>query len=221
MLNQKVSKGLLVVTLCLSTGCASLVPQWRVGQAVVPPPTTPPPTKIEGERKAATLIAEKIETPAYLKPVAIQLAASLGPPKERIEVPQDKPETAATEATQALAKGQKDLQARLDKLNATLTKYQGKEIEDTGVNLFGPIGGLAGLGLIAACIFLPGFLTFLLFFIRRLRATITSMVQGVSQFSEENPEEAEKLKGSLSRTMDAAHKAVVRATKAKLASRGA
>lgn len=207
----KLPKVILGFSLFTLAGCLH-APEWRVAQAKVPEPIVKSEKQIEAERQAADLIARKIETPVELKPVAQELSSSLGEPKAPIK---DTPK-APDEALEALRAGQRKQQEQITQLNRRLSKFQGKEIEGTGVDLFAPTTALGVVGLIAACIFVPGFLTFVLFFIRRLFATIRVLVSKIQEFEAEEPEAAAKLKNSLSRGMDSAHKAMVRSVKAKL-----
>jgi hypothetical protein len=213
MIYPKYLRVLFGFLLALSlAGCFS-APQWRVAQAKVPEPIVKSEKQIEAERQAADLIARKIETPVELKPVAQELSSSLGEPIK------DSPK-APDVALAGLREGQLRQQAQITQLNQRLLKFQGKEIEGTGINLFAPATSLGVVGLIAACIFVPGFLTFVLFFIRRLFATIRVLVSKIQDFESVEPDAAAKLKDSLSRGMDEAHKAIVRSVKAGLVKEG-
>jgi hypothetical protein len=206
--------GILSILMMLS-GCLA-TPQWRVGQATVPIPIVKTEKQVEAERQAADLLARKIQEPAELKPVAVGLSASLGEPKVPLK---DTPQ-APDKAVEALKQGLLLQQEQLAVLNKKLAKYQGKEVEDTGLNLFAPTTGLGLIGLIAACIFVPGFLTFVIFLIRRLFATIRVLVTKIQAFEAEEPVAAKKLKDSLSRGMDSQHKDIVRSVKAQLIREG-
>ena len=205
----KFLKVLILVTPLALSGCFS-VPQWRVAQAKVPTPVVKTEKQTEAERQAADYIARTIETPIALKPVAQELSSSLGEPKAPIK---EGPK-AADQAVAALHRGQLDQQAQIDRLNRLLAKHQGKEIEGTGVNLFAPTTGLGFIGLIAACIFVPGFLTFVLFVIRRAYGTLRVLVTKIREFEIAEPEAAAKLTESLGRGMDRSHKLLVRSLKA-------
>lgn len=196
-------------TFLVFSGCT--LPQWRVFQAKVPAPLAKPLDQTEFERRAAELLARRIEKPEALKPVAQQLSASLGAPAKPITEPDV--EKASALSVDELQRGMAKMQAQLALLNRRLATYQGKEIEGTGFNLAGPTGLLSIAGIVALCIFVPGFLTFVLFVIRRLRGTIQQMAQAVEEYQVERPAEGRELKEWFSSAMDRGAKAIVKREK--------
>lgn len=191
-------------------GCA-LLPQWRVFQAKVPPPVVKGLAQTEFERRAAELLAARLEQPVALQPVARQLSASLGAPQKPITEPDTG--KAAGIAVAELRLGQAQMQAQLATLNRRLATYQGKEIEGTGLNLAGPAGLLGIAGVVALGIFVPGFLTFLLFVIRRLRATIQQMAQAREEHRIAFPKAAKELDEWSTSAMDRFAKKIVKREK--------
>ena len=197
---------LLIVALC---GC-----QWRVLQTKVPGPVEKSPQQIEAERQSADLVARTIEEPKEMIPVAQKLSESLGAPKEQINaVDLNK---ARDEALALLLKGMQRQQADLAKLNEKLTKLQGKEIEGTGFNLFGPSMGLGIIALIALGILCPPAATLMFFILKRTREALKTTVSNIEKFSEDEPEAAEKLKSLQSRAMDKVHKTLVKKLKVSI-----
>lgn len=200
--------------LCLS-GCASLMPQWRLFQKKVPAPIVKPAAQIETERRTADYIARTVQTPPQLKPMAADLSESLGRPEKPIPA-----DTTADEAeTRMRAEWQKALlksQEQLAQLNAMLAAQEGKKIEGTGFNIFGFSVGFAGLALIALCVMFPPLATILWAVFKRVSGALTSTATGISNFIRDNPDAGEKLKAALAKTQDAAHKQIISKIKAKL-----
>lgn len=189
----------------LLPGCLS-VPEWRVFEKEVPEPTTVQPETLEAWRQAADFAERKVEEPAEATYVLDALTSSMGAP----ERPTDDYEAIVQANTEAY----RSYQAELRKINDFLRDYQGKEIEGTGLNLAAPLGGIGLIGIIAACVFIPGFATFLFWIIKRVwsntRGALSATVNAIEQFKQERPDEAALLLQNLSSKMDAAHKAVVR-----------
>lgn len=208
---------LAIFLLFAITGCT--VPQWRIFQAKVDPKLAEKPEKqIEAERRAAKYIAQEsrslapnpAQQVADINAVAEPLSQSLGEPKKPVE-PADQSAIIAS-LRGALA----DSQAREDKWKEWARKHGGKELEGTGVNLFTPSALLGVAGLVALCVFMPGFLTFLLFVIRRFRSTTQQLAQAVEEFQIEEPAAAAKLKASFDATLDKSHKNVIDSVKSHL-----
>lgn len=204
-----------VVVMVVLLGCAAL-PEWRVGQKKVDPKLgQKPPEQIEGERKGADYIEQKSAAPepdttgqlADIHEVAGLLSASLGEPEKPVTI-EDQAKVIA-----ALRKGLRSEQKKADGWKAFALKYGGKPIEGTGVDLAPWGGGLGLVAIVAACILVPGFGTFVLYVIRRLRGTVQQMAQGVEEFAIEHPEKAAELQEYLSSAMDKPMKAIVKREK--------
>jgi hypothetical protein len=85
------------------------------------------------------------------------------------------------------------------------------------VNLAGPAGLLGLIGVVAACIAFPPIGYILLRALPVLWGFFRSTTSAISEFTTANPDEGERLKLTLSRKMDAAHKRLVKTRKATFA----
>lgn len=206
---------LLPLFLLLNSGCLHL-PQLRIFQKKVPTPIIPIIT--EAMRETADLIARKIETPVELKAPAIVLSASLGSPDKPIQ--EKTIEKSSSVAVEKLQAGETDKRKKQEKQNSFLNEYEGKNISGTGFNLFGPLAVLGPIGLLAIFVFVPGSLGVCLWFIRRLRGTVSTLAQGVENYREENPEAIKALEDQWGRLQDRAHKSVVKFEKSRLIAKG-
>lgn len=191
----------LVGLLWLFIGVACTVPQWRIAQKKVPSPI---PSVSEAEKRGAYLVAEMVTAPAAIIPLAKELSVSLGEPINR-----ETTEAGIPSAIAGLKKGTKEKKRLEIKRDAFLSKYQGYELEGTGLNLFGPVS----IGLVFALVAAPGALSVCFVVIRRLRATIQTISEGVENFKASNPDKVEDLEYELGRTMDSPHKKIVRREK--------
>jgi hypothetical protein len=207
---------LIAALLCaLFAGC-TMLPEWRVGQKKIDPALAEKPAQqVEAERRAAQWLAihsAMVEPDARqqlldIHGVASALSASLGEPKEPVAA-EDKDAIIAE-----LRRGIRAEQKKAEAWKAFALKYAHKPVEGTGVDL-APWGGGLGLVLIAAaCIFVPGFGTLVLFVIRRLRGAVQQIAQGVEEYAIEHPEKAAELKEYLSSAMDRPAKAIMKREK--------
>lgn len=203
----------ILACLCLS-GCASMLPQWRLFQKKVPAPIVKPAAQIETERRTADYIARKIEWKSPVKTMALNLSASIGRPERPIADDDEAviEQRMRVEWDKVLLKEQ-DQRAEL---NERLTAQEGKKIEGTGYNIFGFSVGFAGLALIVLCVMFPPLATILWAVFKRVSGALTSTATGISNFIKDNPDAGEKLKGYLAKTQDAAHKQIISKIKAKL-----
>lgn len=202
----------ILACLCLS-GCASMLPQWRLFQKKVPAPIVKPAAQIETERRTADYIARKIEKPEQLVPMAIELSESLGEPEHPITDDLDAAEARmAKEWHKTLLKSQQ----QLAELNTLLAKTEGKKIEGTGFNAFGISFGLGTLILIILLVAFPPLGAILWTVFKRVSGALSATARGVADFIKDNPEAGEKLKASLAKTQDAVHKQLISKIKAKL-----
>jgi hypothetical protein len=201
--------------LCASLGGCAMA-QWRVFQTKVDPKLAQtPPEAVEAQREGAAFIKQKSATlesnPQHqmqqIHAVATGLSASLGEPKRAV--------TAADyERTIAeLRAGQLAAQERADKWRAFATKYAGKPLEDTGINLAGPAGLLGLVAIAAACVAFPGFGYLLLRVVPLLWGFFTRTSAAIDEFAAGHKDAGDALKIHLSRRMDEAHKALVRRRK--------
>jgi hypothetical protein len=177
-----------------------------------------PAEQLEAERVAADFIAQRIENPLELAPVASALSSSIGAPEKPVKANVDTP-TAAGIVRSQLLEGISEEQEARDKLNKALSKYGGMDIEGTGIDLGGPgfLLGLLALG--ALTIFVPGFASLLIYVLKRIfdtwRGTTKQIVQAVEEYKVKHPEEGEKLKLYLSQVMDSGSKEIVRKIRQK------
>lgn len=209
MLNARMRRGIVLAIVAGLAGCQ--LPQWRVFQAKVPEPVKKNEVQVETDRRAADLIARKIEKPVELKPVAVGLSESLGKPERMIEGPKAA-ETSVEELRFSVVKTQE----MVKKQNELLTKFAGREIEGTGLNLFGPGMGVVVIGLVVLGVMCPPAATAIFFLLRRTGSALKQTVASIEQFSKEEPVAAERLKDLQSKAMDKAHKELIKRVKVKL-----
>ena len=214
---MRTSSPIALCLLALLCGCS--LPQWRVGQKTVPVDAGPSMQAVESQRRAAALIVDLSASlssdpgkqVADIHAVAVPLSVSLGEPLKRATVFQ------APDVVTALRKSSLDAQAKADRWREFSRKYAGTALEDTGVNLAGPAGLLGLIGVVAACIAFPPIGYILLRALPVLWGFFRSTTSAISEFTTANPDEGERLKLTLSRKMDAAHKRLVRTRKAPAA----
>ncbi len=204
--------GLLALTLA---GCQ--LAQWRVFQKKVDGKDgEKPAAQVEGEKRAAAYIVARTTPPVAdpagavvdVNQVATGLSASLGQPEKPVTVA-DKDAVIAT-----LTAGLKAKDAQLDKWRAFGRKYAGTPLENTGVNLAGPAGFLGLLGVIAACVFVPGFGYVLLRLLPLLWGFFRRTTEAIGDFAKSNPDAGKQLAATLGDKMDKVHKRLVK-TRAK------
>ena len=215
---MRTSSPIAVVLLAVLCGGCSL-PQWRVFQKTVPTDTGPAPAVIESQRRAAALIvdlsaslsADPAKQVSDIHAVAVPLSVSLGEPLKRAT------EFQAPDVVASLRKSSLDAQAKAEKWREFARKHGGTPLEGTGVNLAGPTGILALIAVIAACVAFPPIGYVLLRALPVLWGFFRSTTSAISEFTTANPDEGERLKLTLSRKMDAAHKRLVKTRKAPAA----
>lgn len=204
---------LVVGTVLLTAACQ--LPQWRVFQAKIDPKLAEKPaTQVEAERRAAKFIEQKsaalepdaAKQVAAIHSVAVPLSSSLGEPAKSVAPTLEDQSSVIA----ALRQGVLAEQKKAEQWRAFARKYAGKELEDTGVNLAGPAGLLALASIVAACIACPAFGYIVLRLLPVLWGFFTRTTAAVDEFTQSHSEAGEKLKQTLSRRMDEAHKALVR-----------
>jgi len=197
------------------SGCQ--VAQWRVLQKKVDGADgVKPAAQVEGEKRAAAYIVARTTPPVADPAVAVQdvnqvatgLSSSLGQPATPVTTA-DRDAAIAT-----LTAGLKAKDAQLDKWRAFGRKHAGVALEDTGINLAGPAGLLAFAGVIAACIFVPGFGYVLLRLVPVLWGMVKRMAAGIESFAADAPAQGKVLKEAyLSRKMNEVDKRIVKQRK--------
>ena len=210
---MRTSSPIAVVLLLMLCGCS--LPQWRVFQKTVPTDTGPAPAVVESQRRAAALIvdlsaslsADPAKQVSDIHAVAVPLSVSLGEPLKRATVFQ------APDVVASLRKSSLDAQAKAEKWREFARKHGGTPLEGTGVNLAGPAGLLGLIAVVAACVAFPPIGYVLLRALPVLWGFFRSTTSAISEFTTSNPDEGERLKLTLSRKMDAAHKRLVKTRK--------
>jgi hypothetical protein len=210
---MRTSSTIAVCLLLLLCGCS--LPQWRVFQKTVPTDTGPAPAVIESQRRAAALIvdlsaslsADPARQVSDIHAVAVPLSVSLGEPLKRATVFQ------APDVVASLRKSSLDAQAKAEKWREFARKHGGTPLEGTGVNLAGPAGLLGLIAVVALCVIFPPVGYLLLRALPVLWGFFRSTTSAISEFTTANPDEGERLKLTLSRKMDAAHKRLVKTRK--------
>jgi hypothetical protein len=211
---MRTSSPIALCLLALLCGCS--LPQWRVFQKTVPTDAGPTPAVVEAQRQGAKFIERKSAAPeanptkqlAAIHAVAQPLSRSLGEPAKPIT------DEDTRRTIEGLERATIEAQAKADRWREFSRKYAGTPLEDTGVNLAGPAGLLGLIGVIAACIAFPPIGYVLLRALPVLWGFFRSTTSAISEFTEANPSEGERLKLTLSRKMDAAHKRLVKTRKA-------
>ena len=198
---------LLLVAVVYSSGCASLgLRSERVLQKKVEQPVYDVIT--EDVKQASDYIAHE-STESEVKGVAIDLSQRVGAPETPLEDP--------AAVSDALAKGGGQYQSDLAKLNRHLERYGGRDIEGTGISIWGAGIGFLLIGAIVICVFLPAAVPLVFYLIRLvsgtsrrvLSETVKSVTTGIDEWGKQNPEAFRELKDSLSKRTDNAHKSVI------------
>jgi len=197
---------------CFVTGCQ--LPSFRVFQRKVDGVAAETPAaQLEGQKRAARYIAQRTAAPVKDAPavvadvheVAVGLSASLGEPSKPVTA-DDREAVIASLRAGLLAKD-----AQLEKWKAFGRKYAGTPLEGTGIDLAGPTGLLVLAGVVAACIFVPGFGWMLLRVIPVLWSGLKRSAGMVEALAREAPEAVAKLKAALPQREDAVRKIVRKA----------
>lgn len=194
------------------SGCQ--MAQWRVFQKKVEAKDgEKPAAQVEGEKQAAAYIVARTTPPvadpvaavADVNQVATGLSVSLGQPAKAVTLA-DKDAVIAS-----LTAGLRAKDAQLDKWRTFARKYAGTPLEDTGINLAGPAGFLGLVGVIAACIFVPGFGYVLLRLLPLLWGFFRRTTEAIGEFAKSNPDAGKELAATLGDKMDKVHKRLVKA----------
>jgi hypothetical protein len=205
----------LLTWIVLFAACA--LPQWRVLQKKVDPTLAQKPAaQVEAERQGARFIVQKsasvgpspVAQLADIHAVAVPLAASLGEPA--------KPVTLADQAAviAALERGLRAEQKKAEQWRSFALRYANRPIEGTGINLAGPAGVLALVGVIAACVFCPTFLWLVLRIVPVLLGALRSAAGGIEALAAKAPEAVEQVKKNvLAPQMSPAKRTAVRMAK--------
>lgn len=201
---------LLLAVFCLS-GCSSIgIRSERMLQKKVPPPVVDEIT--EDIKQASDYIAhESTEQP--VKDVAVDLSQRVGAPEHPLD------NSAAVKA--ALAKGTAKFQAKFDKLNRHLKRYGGRDIEGTGISVWGAGIGALAIGLLVLCVFVPVIIPLVFKIVqiltgttrRVLSQTVQSVTAGIEDWGRDNPDAYAELKDRLAKHTDRPHKDIINKAK--------
>ena len=182
----------LLPLLLLFSSCTSL----RVFQDKVPEPIKKTEIHKNEERKSAYYLA--LNTTEENQLVANALSRSLGTPSN-VEKDANVLSETLFEETSAYEKS-------LFGLNNKLEKFQGKEIEDTGFNIMPLFSGLGIVVIIVLLVLFPSLVTVLFFILRRTRSALGNIVNGIKEFSENDPTHARDLNELLDKKLDRVEK---------------
>lgn len=164
----------------------------------------------EDIKQASEYLSKSPDVKNGAKVVAVDLSSRVGLPERPLSDPAN--------VTSELRKGEAEYQKDLAGLNRWLDKYQGTELEGTGLSLWGTGGIVIILVVIGLCILVPALIPLVINLIQIaagtsravLKQTSTAMVHAINDFKRENPDAAEELKGYLSKRMDGNSKAIVK-----------
>ena len=202
---------LILLSSVFISGCQ--LPQWRVFQKKVPGPLVKAESVVELERQSADFIARNVIEPPELKPIAEKLSQSLGAPKEPIL---ESPAKAEDEFAKAWNKELLKTQEQIRELNDELAALNGKKVEDTGFNVFGPSMGLLVVGVVALLVMFPPLATVLWWLMKRASGALTRTAKGISDYIKDNPTDGQRLKEYLKKSQDAIDREVIAKIRAKL-----
>lgn len=170
------------------TSCGSV----RVFEDKVPEPIRKNQIHLDKEKQGAYYLA--VNAKDENKDVANALSRSIGTPS-KIE---DNPKT----IIESLFSFTSNYEGKISNLNQELETLQGKDIEGTGFNLM-PFTSILGIVVIGVILILfPSVITILFFILKRTRTAFGNMVQGVKEFTANNPNEAKNLDIILEKKMD-------------------
>jgi len=197
-----------ILILALS-GCT--LPSWRVFQAKVPEVKQSTEQR-EAEKRAIAVIDEVTSPPVADTAKAVETVHAISAPLRASVGEPEKPVTRndADKIIGELRRGIKDRDEKIEAWKKWAKKYSGKELEETGINLAGPAGLAALVGIIALCVVFPAFGYVLLRALPLLWGFFRRTTSAISEFTLANPDAGEKLKVQLSRRMDDAHKKLVK-----------
>lgn len=208
-MNKILKFSISIALASILSGCSSLgLQSKRVFQKETPKPVLDVVT--EPMREAAAFVAEEVEQPAEAKKVATELSQRMGLP----ETPVDN----ALEISAALHYDQKSQNKKEAKLDKFLDKYQGFELEGTGLSIWGLGSSVVIILLIGLVVVFPPALQLIFYIYKRVKGTSTKIVREalkdvsmtMDEFMADHPEMVDDLKGRFSRRMDASSKNVIR-----------
>ena len=179
----------ILISLCiLISSCGSM----NILEKKVPDPVRKSNQHKEIEKQASYYLASNTKNENQL--VANALSRSIGTPKKK--------ETNPNTIESNLFYQNSEYENKRIKLNDELETFAGKKIEGTGINLFPFFSSFGIIALIAILILFPSATTILFFVLRRTRTAMANVVEGIQEFSRDDPDHAKKLDELLEKKLD-------------------
>ena len=158
----------------------------------VPDPVRKTNQHKEYEKQASYYLASNTQNENQL--VANALSRSIGTPKKK--------ETNPNTIESNLFYQNSNYENRRSELNDELELFSGKKIEGTGINLFPFFSSFGVIALIAVLVLFPSATTILFFVLRRTKTAMANVVEGIQEFSRDDPDHAKKLDELLEKKLD-------------------
>lgn len=177
-----------LVALFLVSSCSS----FQLFEKQVPDPVRKSIKHQEYEKQGAYFLARNTEDKNEL--VANALSRSIGTPKKK--------EEDADTIESKLFEVNSDFENRRVILNQELESFSGKKIEGTGMNVFPFFSSFGIIAVVALLVLFPGTITILFFILRRTRSAMANIVDGIEQFSKDDPEHCKHLDDLLEKRLD-------------------
>ena len=178
-----------ILLLCLlMTSCGT----FQVLEKKVPDPVKKTHQHKEYEKQGAYYLATNTEHENEL--VADALSRSIGTPKKK----ESNPNTIESN----LFEQNSNYENRRSELNDELESFSGEKIEGTGFNLFPFFSGFGMIAVVGLLILFPSTITVLFFILRRTRSAMANVVEGIEQFSKDDPEHCKHLDELLEKKLD-------------------
>jgi hypothetical protein len=179
---------ILILCLLMMTSCGT----FRVGEEKVPDPVRKTKQHKEVEKQSAYYLAT--HTKDENKVVAEVLSRSIGTPKQK----EEKANVLESELFRHIA----NFENENVQLNDKLEEFNGMSIAGTGYNLFPFFSGFGIVAIVALLILFPSATTILFFILRRTRTAMANVVEGIQEFSRDDPEHSKRLDELLERKLD-------------------
>lgn len=179
----------ILISLCiLISSCGSM----HILEKKVPDPVRKSNQHKEIEKQASYYLASNTQNENQL--VANALSRSIGTPKKK--------ETNPNTIESNLFYQNSEYENKRIKLNDELETFAGKKIEGTGINLFPFFSSFGVIALIAVLVLFPSATTILFFVLRRTKTAMANVVEGIQEFSRDDPDHAKKLDELLEKKLD-------------------
>ena len=179
---------LIILVSLLLVGCGT----FRVGEEKVPDPVRKTNQHKEVEKQSAYYLAT--HTKDENKVVADVLSRSIGAPKQK----EEKANVLESELFRHIA----NFENENVQLNDKLEQYSGKSIAGTGISLLPFFSGFGVISVIALLVLFPGLATVLFFILRRTKTAMANVIEGIQEFSKDDPVHCKKLDDLLEKKLD-------------------